>query len=191
MSEPTSPSAAGMVKAGGTGTVIFGIVTMIFGILAMGAPLMAGLAVATVVAILMIAAGIARMFWAFKAESLGRGIFKFLVGGLTLVFGILILGRPLVGLGSLTLLLIAYFLVDGISEILAAFQVKPEPGWGWLLFGGIVSVLLALMLWRQFPLSGLWAPGILVGVRLLFSGMAMISVGAVARQVGKAATDAG
>ena len=52
------------------------------------------------------------------------------------------------------------------------------PGWGWLLFAGIVSVLLGVMLWSQFPLSGIWALGILVGIKLIFSGIVIVASGA-------------
>ena len=117
------------------------------------------------------------MIWAFKSDSLGQGIFKFALGGLTLLFGLMMVGRPLVVLGSLTLLLAAYFIVDGIFEIAAALQLKPETGWGFLLFGGAVSLMLGLMIWRQFPLSGTWAIGVLIGVKLLFAGLEMIMVG--------------
>jgi uncharacterized membrane protein HdeD (DUF308 family) len=56
-------------------------------------------------------------------------------------------------------------------------QLRPADGWGWTLFNGIVTLLLGLMLWRQFPLSGAWAVGILFGIKMLFSGMALVIIG--------------
>jgi uncharacterized membrane protein HdeD (DUF308 family) len=56
-------------------------------------------------------------------------------------------------------------------------------GWGWALFGGVVSLVLGIMIWRQFPVSGTWAIGILFGVHMLFTGFAMMGIGSAARAV--------
>ena len=72
--------------------------------------------------------------------------------------------------------------------MIAALRIKPDRGWGWLLFGGIVSLLLGLLIWREFPLSGTWAVGVLVGVKLLFAGLSIVTVGSAVRSAGKAAT---
>lgn len=167
-----------------TGT-IYGIATIIFGVLAMFMPMVAGLTATTLVGVLLIAAGIARTIFAFKAESFGKGLLVFLFGGLSIFVGGVILVRPLVGLASLTMLLVGYFLVDGIFEIFAAFKVRGEKGWFWLVIGGIASVVLAYFIWRDWPVSGAWAIGILVGIRLIFAGWSMIALGAV----GEAVTD--
>ena len=85
--------------------------------------------------------------------------------------------------GVLAIMLAVYFILDGIGEISAAFQRRPADGWGWLLFGGIVSILLGLMIWGQFPLSGLWAIGILLGIKLFFIGLIMVTAGSVVRSI--------
>ncbi len=120
----------------------FGIIVLILGLLAIAAPLAAGTAVSTMVAILLVAAGVVRMLWAFKAGSFGKGALALLLGGLTLGVGIVLLARPLVILASLALILAVYFLLDGISEIVCAFRVKPAKGWGFMVFGGALSILL-------------------------------------------------
>ena len=172
----------------------FGIIVLILGLLAIAAPLAAGTAVSTMVAILLVAAGVVRMLWAFKAGSFGKGALALLLGGLTLGVGIVLLARPLVILASLALILAVYFLLDGISEIVCAFRVKPAKGWGFMVFGGALSILLSALIWSQWPLSGAWAVGVLVGVRLVFAGTAMIALGsaigtvrdAVAAEAGRA-----
>ncbi len=156
---------------------LFGIIVLILGLLAIACPLAAGTAVSTMVAILLVAAGVVRMLWAFKAGSFGKGALALLLGGLTLGVGVVMLARPLVVLASLALILAVYFLLDGISEIAAAFSVKPAKGWGWMAFGGAMSIVLSVLIWSQWPLSGAWAIGILVGVRLVFAGTAMIALG--------------
>ncbi len=186
MSDPLAQTA----EHGGGSMTIFGIVTIILGFIAMAAPLIAGKSVAILVGILLIAGGIARLVWSFQAESLWRGVLKFLLGGLTLLAGLMVVANPLFGLGMLTIMLAAYFIVDGIFEIIGAFQLKPAKGWGFLLFGGIVSLALGIMIWRQFPVSGVWAVGILVGVKLLFAGLSMVFLGSAVRQVGREAQSA-
>jgi len=166
---------------------LFGVLTMIFGVLAMSAPLLTGMSIALIVGVLVLFAGAVRVIWAFKAESLGQGLLTFAIGGLTLIAGIAMVADPVLGAGVLTIVLTAYFLVDGVFEISGAFKVRPESGWGWLLFGGVVSVLLGFMLWRQFPLSGPWAVGILIGIKLIMAGMIMITVGSTARSMAKQA----
>lgn len=177
-------TAGELARRTGSNMLFPGILTMILGILAMGSPLIAGVSVAVFVGVLMLVGGIARMIWAFRSDSLGQGLLKFVIGGLTLLFGLMMVGQPLLALQSLTLFLAAYFIVDGLFEIFAAVQHRPETGWALLLLGGIVSLLLGLMIWRQFPLSGAWAIGILIGVKLLFAGLQMITVGTAMRAVG-------
>ena len=94
-------------------------------------------------------------------------------------------GRPGIGLATLTLMLGAYLVVDGVFGAVLAFQVRPQKGWGWMLFSAVMSLLLGFLLLREWPLTGLWAIGTLVGVNLLFAGFTMISVGSAARKVVK------
>lgn len=159
---------------------IYGALVIILGILAMLAPGIAGVSVAMMVGFLVIAGGILRMMWAFQANSLGRGLLVFAIGCLTLFCGIAMIANPLLTTGVLTLLLAGYFIVDGIFELIAAFQLRSLPSWGWLLFSGIISILLGLIIWEQFPLSGLWAIGTLFGIKLFLIGLMMITCGSQA-----------
>ncbi len=162
---------------------------MIFGGLAIAVPFFTGFTVTVVVAVLLVAAGITQGAYAFKAGSLGKGIMQFLFGGITIVGGIAMFIWPLMGLGSLTILLAAYFLVDGSYAIVAGFQVKPTRGWGWMIFSGISSVVLAGLIMWEWPVSGQYAIGVLVGVRLIFSGWSMIMLGAVGEVASNAIRD--
>ena len=156
----------------------FGIFTIVLGILALVAPIITGTWVVLLVGLLVLAAGITRMVWAFQSDSLGKGLLRFTIGGLTLLCGVALVVTmvtdPRLASGIVTIVLAVYLLVDGAFEIAAAFLARPTSGWGWLLAGGILSVLLGLMIWLQFPLSGVWAIGILLGVKLLLVGTNMI-----------------
>lgn len=162
-----------------------GWLLVVAGILALGSPLVAGLSIAMLVGILLIVGGISQLLFVFRAGSFLGGLAIVVLGGLSLVAGIYMVSQPGVALGALTLFLAAYFFVSGMVEIFAAFGAKPAEGWGWLLFGGIVSLLLGIMIWRQFPFSGVWAIGVLVGVRMLMSGMTFIKIGGAAGRVVK------
>jgi uncharacterized membrane protein HdeD (DUF308 family) len=165
--------------------VVLGVVTVIAGFLAMGSPLLTGLSVTVLIGVAMVIGGVARTFGAFQAGSFGQGALAFIGGILTLVAGLILAARPGFGLSTLTLLLGGSLLVDGISSAILAFRVRPEKGWGWMLFSAAMGVLLGFLLLREWPLSGLWAVGTLVGINLLFAGFSLISVGSTARQVAK------
>jgi len=128
------------VKAGSRKMTVFGVITIILGILAMLAPGLTGMSVVMLVGVFVIGGGIVRMIWAFQAGSLGRGLLMFAIGGLTLLCGIILVANPIFATGVLTIILGIYFVADGIFEIAAGFQLKPESGWGWMLFAGIVSI---------------------------------------------------
>ena len=161
----------------------FGILMLVLGILAVASPFVAGVAVAYFVAALMIIAGIMRMIHAFKVDSLGSGIISVLLGLVSIIAGGMIFARPLFGLATLTLILIIYFAVEGVFDIIAALKVQPASGWGWLLFSGLISVGLAFLIGNSWPLSGVWAIGILVGVRLLTMGVTMMALGSAAKHM--------
>ena len=110
---------------------------------------------------------------------------------LSIVAGGYMVSQPIAALATLTLFLAAYFVASGVVQIIGAFGAKPEPGWGWLLFGGVVSMILGVMIWRQFPLSGVWALGTLVGVQFLMSGWTLIAVGGMAKRAADVAQEGG
>jgi uncharacterized membrane protein HdeD (DUF308 family) len=173
------------VKAGGNRMTIFGIIAIILGILCLLAPVLTGVWTLTLMGLFVLAAGIVRMIWAFQAGSFGKGLLMFAIGGLTLLCGIALVANPLFASGVLTVMLAVYFIFDGISEIVGGIRLRPGSGWGWMLFGGIVSILLGIMIWAQFPLSGVWAIGILLGIKLFFVGLIMVMGGSAVRSMAK------
>jgi uncharacterized membrane protein HdeD (DUF308 family) len=174
-----------VAKAGGKKMTVYGVIAIILGMLAMLTPGLTGLSVIIMLGVIVLVGGIVRIIWAFQAGSLGKGVLMFMIGGLTLLCGIALLANPLFASGVLTIMLAVYFIVDGIFEIVAGARLRPETGWGWMLFGGIVSVWLGIIIWRQFPLSGVWAIGILLGIKLFFVGLIMIMGGSAVRSMAK------
>ena len=164
-----------------------GIGIAIAGVLAVISPLVAGLSVTIAVGALLIVSGISRLFLAFKMGSFGRGLLMFALGALTLVAGGYLIARPGMGLATLTLFLAAYLFVDGVFEIIYAFRLRPIKGWGWTFFSGIAALVLGVMIWRQFPVSGMWAVGTIAGVHMIFAGSSMASLSRAARGAAKEA----
>jgi uncharacterized membrane protein HdeD (DUF308 family) len=111
----------------------------------------------------------------------------FVLGVLTLVAGGYLVARPGMGLATLTLVLAAYLFVEGLFEIIYAFRLRPIKGWGWTLFSGIAALVLGIMIWRQFPVSGMWAVGTIVGIHMIFAGSSMASLSRAARGAAKEA----
>ncbi len=166
------------------GTMIaVGVIVMLLGLLIMASPLVAGISVAIMVGVMLIFGGIAQLVFAFKSDL---GLFAMALGVLTVVIGGYMLSDPGVALTALTIFLAAYLIISGISEALMALQARPLDGWGWALFSGILSIILGVMIWAQTPLSGAWAIGILIGIRIFFSGWALLMLGFAARGVAKA-----
>jgi uncharacterized membrane protein HdeD (DUF308 family) len=175
-------------KSAGTAKWI-GIFMIIAGFLALAAPLASGISITLITGFLLLVAGVAQMFLAFRGGTMGEGIMLVLLGLLSVLAGGYMLSQPGAALGVLTLFLAGYFIAEGIIEIVAAFRARPAAGWGWFLFGGVVSLLLGIMIWRQFPLSGAWAIGTLVGVRLLMSGFSLVAIGSGVKDIASETRD--
>ena len=190
MSEENNPVDANLVEAirqNAGVTVWSGVVLLIAGFLAMVAPFIAGLSITIMVGAMLAVSGISQCFLAFKAGAFGRALVVFIVGLAMAIAGFYMISQPVSGLAALTLILAAYLIATGILETVIAFQLRPAEGWGLELFSGVITLVLGLMLWRQFPLSGVWAIGILFGIKMVLSGWALIFVG---RGVKKMAADA-
>lgn len=170
-----SESVRGSSRAG----TVWGFAVVIMGVLAIMAPFLSGIGTTMLLAILVTAAGLVTTVYAFKAGSFGKGLFQFLFGGITVVCGIFMFITPGLSMLSLTAVLMGYFLIDGIFGIITGFKAKPAQGWGWIVVSGIASIALAYFLYSDWPISGQYAIGILVGIRLIFTGWSMAMVGAV------------
>jgi len=92
---------------------------------------------------------------------------------LFIVVGALFLRNPGESLLTLTLLLIVFFMVEGISKVIFALTIRPFPNWGWVLASGIVGILLAFYLWASIPVSAVWVLGVLLGIELICEGAAL------------------
>jgi uncharacterized membrane protein HdeD (DUF308 family) len=92
---------------------------------------------------------------------------------LAILIGILFLRDPSQGIVTIALLLIVFFMMEGISKVVFALTIRPFPNWGWVLASGLVGILLALILWANLPLTAVWLIGFLLGINLISVGAAI------------------
>jgi uncharacterized membrane protein HdeD (DUF308 family) len=147
-----------------------GVLLIIFGVIAIGSPVVASAAVSVMLGWLFIVAGIAEIAYAFTG---GRMLANLVLGGLTVVAGGIMVFSPLTGALTLVWLLVFWCFLRGIMQVFTSFQMTE--GRGWRLVGGILSVLLAVMIWRGWPSTALWALGLLVGLNMISAGVIIVS----------------
>ena len=171
-----------MVRHASTISILWGVLLIVFGMVAVGTPLLAALAVNALVAWLIVLAGVVHLMLAFRVHQAGSVIWKVLVGIAYLCFGGYLFTHPVLGVASLTLLLASLFLIEGILNIVLYVKMRPIHGSSWMLVDGIVTLLLGLMIYLQWPSSSAWAIGTLVGVSLIFSGVARVMMSLAVRK---------
>jgi uncharacterized membrane protein HdeD (DUF308 family) len=166
-----------------------GILLSVLGLLLIAAPALGTLAVDLLVGWFLIIGGIAQLIHAFMEKAWRGFLLEPASGVLYLIVGLLLVFYPMAGAQALTLFLAAFLLIEGIVRIAMALRLRPAHGWGWLLFGGIVTVILALLIWMQWPASALWVIGLLVGINLLFTGWSLTMMAIAMRaHAGRVAT---
>lgn len=169
-------------RHGSTLSILWGVLLVIFGFIAIGTPFLAAVAVSVVVSWLIVLAGIVHVVLAFHAHGAGSVIWKLLVGVAYLCVGGYALVHPLLGVASLTLLLASLFLIEGILDIVLFVKMRPIHGSSWVLIDGIVTLLLGALIYMQWPSSAAWAIGTLVGISMIFSGVARVGISMAVRK---------
>ncbi len=173
MAQTLSPA---MARSGSTLSMLWGALLIVLGFLAVGAPFLAAVAVSGVVAWLLVLAGVVHIFTALHTHGAGSIVWKLLVGVAYLAFGGYMILHPLLSVASLTLVLAGLFVIEGILNLVLYARMRSLHGSTWILFDGIITLLLGLMIYLQWPSSSLWAIGTLVGVSLMLSGITRIGM---------------
>jgi uncharacterized membrane protein HdeD (DUF308 family) len=169
-------SPVAVVRRGSTVAILWGVLLIIFGMMAIGSPMLAAVAVNVVIAWLIVLAWVVHIVLAFHAHGAGSVVWKLLVGVAYLCFGGYLLLHPVLGVASLTLALAALFVIEGILNLVLFFKMRPLHGATWGLVDAIVTILLGLLIYMQWPSSSVWAIGTLVGISMIFSGVARIGM---------------
>ena len=162
-----------------------GIVMMVLGFLGVAVPFLATLAVEIFVGWLFLVAGLFRAVWVWRSRQTPGFAWSFLAAVLAIVLGVVLIVRPLAGVLTLTMVLVAFFIIEGIFSIVAAIEHRRHlRSWGWVLFSGIIDLLLAYLIWAGWPSSASWAIGLLVGINMLFLGLSLVMTALAARVMG-------
>lgn len=175
-------SPTGIVRKASGLSILWGVVLIILGALAIGSPFLAAALVTTFVAWLLIFAGAVHLAGAFRAHETGSLIWRLLVGVAYIIFGVYLVSHPALGVASLTLLLAVLFVVEGVLDIAMYFRLRTVDRSGWILMDGIVTLLLGVMIYRQWPSSSVWAIGTLVGVSMIISGVTRVMLSLAVRR---------
>jgi uncharacterized membrane protein HdeD (DUF308 family) len=135
---------------------------------------------------LILFAAICHLIFAFQSHSVGGVLWQVLLALLYGIAGIYMLMNPLLGVLSLTLLLAVFLLVEGILEMALYFRIRRVRHAGWVLFDGIVTLILGILIWAQWPSSSVWVIGTLVGISLIFSGISRFMLSLAVRDISPA-----
>lgn len=161
-----------------------GILMVVLGVVAVGAPLASGIAVNLLIGWLLVISGVAHGFHAFRATGWRGVLVQILCAILYLGVGIMMIRNPVAGLLALTVMVLVYFIVSGIFKIILAIRVDSLPQRGWVAVSGVLSLALAIYVGGQYPISALWVVGLLVGIEMMFSGWSFIMLALAARRAG-------
>ena len=167
----------GWFMALGIGMVVIGALAIIFsGLATISATLILGW--------VLIVGGIFHGVHAFFVRKWSGFFMQGLAAFLYLMVGCLVLANPVEAVFMLTLLLAVFFLFEGLVKVFMSFQVRPATNWGWILFSGILSLVLSAIIWAGLPGDAIWVIGLLLGVNILFGGWAVVMFALGARGVG-------
>jgi uncharacterized membrane protein HdeD (DUF308 family) len=172
-----------LATLGSGGSIAWAILLIVFGFLAIALPMGTSLGVVLIVAWLIIFSGGFQFIHAFQSKGAGSIAWKLLVAVVYLIAGIYFLTHPLIGVASFTLALAFFFVAEGVMDLIAYFQNRSADGSGWILFDGIVTLILGILVWRHWPSSSGWVIGTLVGISMIMTGTTRLMLSLAARRV--------
>src|SRR5262245_47087247 len=155
---------------------ILGISLIVLGVLAIGFPVLTTLAAKTFLGWLFVIGGIIQIVHAFSTQTWSAFLFDLVIGVLYALVGLWLALLPLTGILTLTIVLAALFIVEGVLELGMAFRARPHEGWVWMLIAGIAAIVAGLMILANLPSSALWAIGLLVGIKMIVAGWAYLAL---------------
>ena len=178
------PEDVGPVESehGGTVMLVVGIGLILAGIAAIAHPMVSGIAIVWLFGWLLVAGGVFHTLGAFKMKKAGKVLLRVLVGVVYIVAGVVIIGYPFAGLMSITLLLAAVFLVEGVVRVVLALKLKPVDGWVWVAVSGLAAILVAFLIWGRWPFSSSYSVGLLAGVNFILAGLSYVKLWMAARK---------
>ena len=164
-------------------SIVLGVLLLVAGVIAIALPLFAGIAASILFGWLLMVAGIVHLVYAWSERGAGAIVWQILIGVAYLIAALYMLVLPVAGVVTLTLVLTFYIVLTGILELAVFFRLRWLRGAIWFLVDGLASLLIAGLIFFHWPSSALWAVGTLVGVSLLLSGIARITLPLSLREI--------
>src|SRR5215210_7062199 len=153
--------------------LIEGLLLIAAGVLAIVYPIFSSTAVIVLLGWLLVISGLLQALSLISARHVPHFWLQLISICLAMLIGFLFLRDPEQGLTTITLLLIVFFMMEGISKVVFALTIRPFPNWGWVLASGIVGIVLSLVLWAYLPVTSVWLLGFLLGMNLISVGSAI------------------
>lgn len=163
--------------------ILFGVIELFIGMVAISVPFIAGTATILVLGSMLVFVAIIGLIRSFSLRAINYGLWGFVISAMALIAGIVTLMHPMLGLETVTLWLGAYFFIAGVAAVALSLKLRNYSGWGWMTFNGVVTLLLAVMIFGSWPHSSLWLLGTLIGVDILLTGFASLSLGFALRRL--------
>lgn len=163
-------------------SIVLSVLLIAAGFLAITLPQVAGIAVNVMVGWLLIFSGAVHIVYGWQTRSTGGLVWGILLGLVYAVIGGYLLANPVRGLVSLTLGLAFYLFAEAVLELVMSYRLRHTPGSGWLILDGIITLILAVMIWKTWPSNAGWVLGTLVGISMLFSGASRLMISLAARR---------
>jgi uncharacterized membrane protein HdeD (DUF308 family) len=155
-------------------SIALSVLLIVIGLCAVAVPFLAGVAVTGIMAWLIVLGGVMHLWLAFHVRGTGAHLWEALIGIAYVATGGYVLLHPAAGLIGLTVVLAVYLVIKGLFELALTMTIRPLPGTGLMLVDGLVSLILAAMIWWHLPSAATWAVGLLVGIAILFSGVSRL-----------------
>jgi uncharacterized membrane protein HdeD (DUF308 family) len=176
-------AVANAVQNHSTAFIVEGIILVILGMLAIFLPLFATITVTIILGWIFLASGVMGLITTFGARQAPGFWWSLVSAVIAIAVGLILLAEPITGAVSLTLVLIVFFVVEGVATIMYALEHRRELSgrWEWMLVSGIIDLVLAGIIFAGLPGTAAWALGLLVGINMVFGGVALVAIALHAR----------
>ena len=163
--------------------LIEGIILVVLGLAAIILPPLASLAVTILLGWMFMISGVAGLALTFWARGMPGFWWSLLSAALAIGAGLILLIQPVQGALTLTIVVGAYFLAEGVITIMYALEHRRELSgrWSWLLVSGLMDLLIAFLIISGLPGTAEWAIGLLVGINLVLGGASLVGMALAAR----------
>ena len=172
--EQIKETLAATIYAHWKALLVQGVIMIVLGMLAISLPHIATMTTELLIGWLLLFGGALRIVSVFRARKAPGAMWSMLIAVLVSILGLVLVAQPLQGALTLTIVLIGLFIFEGFAALFISLDFKRHVGnWGWVAFSGVVSLVLAFMIWRGLPATASWAIGLLVGINMVMGGVSI------------------